>query len=396
MKKFLAYLKGWRGIALITYMWLAAMAWVIVYVDVTSAELKRRFYIISIAEVVLLAMIYVCPKLLGWTERLNVLPEPEELSPKEKHKIFLKSWLVSFACFFVMYLIFYPGGLNPDNVGQYAQAMGYSGYGDHHPVFQTLFAFTLPLKLTGGWFGSVNLFQLIIFSLALAYMSLVLAEYGGRKYAKYSFLYVLLNPMTLNMSIIPVKDTSFAIAALLLMIFALRTYFTSGKWLKNIPHAIIFLIVLTACTVFRHNAILFTLPMLFAVSVFIRKRYELLMLTCFALMVYAVRFPLYQSLNVNYPKDRNIEILSLPMCVIGNAVKECHEQLDKDVLDFAYSVAPQELWDSTFDLYSGYVSIKFGGGNNRAIEQAGIQKVLTLMFRCLSMHHINHCADCWL
>ena len=167
MKKFMSYLKGWRGISLIIYMWMILMAWVVVYVDVMSVEMRKRFYIVSIAETILLALIYVCPILLRWAEKISIVPENESLTKKDKIKIFLRAWMITLSAFFIMYLIFYPGGFSDDNIVQYAQAMGYMNYSDWHPVIHTLLMFTLPLKLTGGWAGSINLLQIIIFSLSL-------------------------------------------------------------------------------------------------------------------------------------------------------------------------------------------------------------------------------------
>ena len=396
MSKLFSYVKGWRGIFLIAYMWFILMAYAIVYVDIGSVEMKRKFYVISVAETILIISIYICPKLLTWAENKTI--RYETITQKEKTKFFLKTWLITFGIFFVMYIIFYPGGMPPDCVGQYSQAIGVNRYNDHHPVFHTLFVFTLPLKLTGGWIGSINLFQIIIFSFSLACMAYTLIEYSNHSYAKFFLIYIMLNPVILNMSVIPVKDTPFAIASLLLMIFAARTYFTNGKWL-DIKHSIIFVLVMTACTLFRHNAILFTLPLLFAVSLYIKKRQAVLMLVCFLSLIYLIRYPLYESLNVERPvNNRQIETLGLPITIIGNAVKEAPEKLDDEVLDFAYSVMPDELWKKYSNIYLGFNSVKFilndtklteeeraalaGKVDIQSIERAGWKKILRLTFLC--------------
>lgn len=393
MKKFWSYLKGWRGLLLSAYMWLILMAYVIVYVDISSPELKKRFYWLSVAEVILIAVLCICPRLLRWAESISITPEHEH----NERKFFLHSWLAVFGVFLVMYIIFYPGGLSSDNVSQYAQAIGASRYNDHHPVFQTLFAITLPLKLSGGWFGSVNLFQLTLFSIVIAYMASTVLKYSNLKYAKRFLIYIMLNPYTLRMSIVPLKDTSFAIAALLMMTFAARVYFSHGEWMNRISHMIFFAVVMTSCTLFRHNAILFTLPLWFAVSLFIKKRHALILLVSFLAMMYAVKYPLYDYLNVQRPtNNRQIEMLGLPMNIIGNAVKEAHERLDSEVLEFAYSVAPQEVWDKFYDVFKGWQRIKFASNategderaefasqiDTQAIERTGWEKVLALTAKC--------------
>ncbi len=398
MRKFMAYLKGWRGISLIVYMWLVLMAWVVVYVDVMSIEMRKRFYIVSIAETILLALIYICPTLLRFAEKINITSESEALTKKDKARIFLRTWMITLGVFFVMYLIFYPGGFSDDNILQYAQAMGYKNYNDWHPVIHTLIAFTLPLRLTGGWVGSINLFQLIVFSLSLAYTACVMNEYANRKYSKFFMWYIMLNPATLSLAITPQKDTLFAVTCMLLSCFGARIYFTKGKWIQSTLHTGIFIIVLTLCTLFRHNAILFTLPIFFAVSLCMNKRRAFIILLCFLGLFWSVKYPLYESLNVERPGRRQVEMLGLSMSVIGNAVKETPERIDSDIKEFAYSVAPKIIWDDIFNIFIGFISVEYASGripesererfkdfdgvNLDAIEAAGWRNVLGMAYRC--------------
>lgn len=395
MRKFLAYLKGWRGIALISYMWLILMAYAFIYIDMFSAEMRRRMYFISVAEVILLALVYICPRLLGWAEHQEI-GSVAVLTNRDKARVFMKSFFTVLVFFFVMYIIFYPGGLSPDNIGQYHQALT-GAYEDHHPAIQTMFAYTLPIKLSGGWLGSVHVFQIIIFSLVLAYMSLTLYEFAGRKYAKWTLIYIILNPATYSMALTPLKDTTYSIAALLVMTWGLRTYFTNGEWLRNKFHAVIFMIVLVLGSLFRHNGILFTLFLLFAVSFYVSKKQAVIMFICFFALIWGIRGPFYRSINVQMPTStRQIETLGMAMRIIGNSVKESPEKLDREILDFAYSVASPDVWQKHFNVYrGGYDKIKFlriaekederadsKFVDNQAIERAGWRKILVLMSRC--------------
>ncbi|MBR0279791.1 MAG: hypothetical protein IJQ75_07430 [Synergistaceae bacterium] len=396
MKRFLSYVRGWRGIALITYMWLVLMAWVIMYVDISSPLIKKRMYVVSVAEIMLFISVIICPRLLKWAEGLSIHPDFDALSVREKRNFFLRTWLYVFLAFFAVYIIFYPGGFNPDNFSQYSQAIGMSRYNDHHPVFHTLFLLTFPLKLTGGWFGSINLFQIIIFSFSLSYMAYTLYEYGSYIFAKRFLLFMMLNPVNLFMSVNPTKDTMFAVASMLMMTFAVRIHFTNGEWLKSIRNTVFFVLVMTAGTLFRHNAILFTLPLLFAVSLYVSKKKALAVLMCFAGLFWAVRYPLYDSLNVQRPShNRQIEACGLCMTIIGNAVKEAPERLDSEILEFAYSHAPKEIWENYFDVFFGWDDIKFitykfpeddikmiSKVNNQVIERTGWKKILMMTLRC--------------
>lgn len=374
------------------------MAYAIVHVDVHSKIPRKTLYIISVIEVVFAIAIYAAPKLLKHAEKITLASE--SLTQSERKKFFIKTFIFTFLEFFVMYLLYYPGSIGWDNVVQYAQAVGAHGYNDHHPVFHTLFAFTLPLRLTGGWVGSIVLFQIILFSLSLAYMGVTVAEIGNRRYAKKFLIYIMLNPFTLYMGISPLKDSSLAIAAMILMCFALRTYYTNGAWIQNWKNTMIFIIILTAATIFRHNAILFTLPLMLAMSFYVSKRKLICMIACVASMIYLVRYPLYNWLDVDRSmNNRQIEMLGFPMTIIGNAVKEAHEKLDDEVLEFAYTIAPQDVWEDSFELYQGFNSTKGGSRHIKldeetrkrfsvidvyAIERAGWKKILNLTARCFA------------
>lgn len=405
MKRFLSYVVGWRGIALITYMWMILMAWVIMYVDILNPTMRLRMYVVSVAEIVLIISVLVCPRLLRWAEGLSMKPDFDALSVQDRRKFFLRTWLYVFMVLFAVYVIFYPGGFSSDAASQYSQATGVTRYGDHHPVFHTLFSIALPLKLTGGWFGSINLFQIIIFSFSLSYMTYTLYEYGSYLFAKRFLLFMMLNPINISMAIYQVKDTAFALAAMLMMTFAVRVHFTGGEWLKSVRNTIIFVLVMTAGTLFRHNAILFTLPLFIAVSLYISKKRTLFIFMCFAGLFWAVKYPLYDSLNVYRPNNRQIEACGLCMTIIGNAVKEAPQRLDSEILDFAYSNAPKEIWEKQFNVWRGWDDIKFlrfkinsnltdglnlseGDINaamkidNQVIERTGWKKILMMTLRC--------------
>ena len=394
MKKFFQNFKEcktWRSKVLAAYVWLVFVGYALAYIDISGLEAKRRMYIISVIEVSLIAAIFISPKLLRWGSSYSIKPDLFT----QKNKFFLSVWLIIFGIFFAMYIIFYPGGLSADNSSQLSQALT-GKYNDHFPVLHTLFAFTLPLKLTHGWGGIINLSQIILFSFALAYAIFTLREYGNYSYCKFFLYYILLNPATLNMAIVPLKDTSFAIFAMLLAAFIVRIHFTNGIWLTAPVHSAVFIIAMVLCTIFRHNAILFTLPIFVTASLYITKKRAFIMFVCFISLVYLIRYPVYNALKVERPLDnRQIEMLGMPMTIIGNAVKEVPDKLDADVLDFAHQIAPQVIWEDFYEKYRGFNSIKFaeyrigeqkeitrGVINIGVIEKTGWKRVLYFMLKC--------------
>ena len=336
-------------------------------------------YILSIIEAVLIISIYVSPILLRFAGCLSINHDCEE---QVTRKFFLESLLITFGTFLIMYIIYYPGAFSPDSMSQYGQAAGFKDYNDWHPVLHTLFAFTLPLKVTGGWIGSIVLFQIIIFSLALAYMAYTLAEFGNIKYARLFLLYILINPATLGISMYPWKDVSFSVFAMLAMTFAVRVYFSGGEWLKSPSHVIIFVLIMGAATIFRHNAVLFTLPLLIAVMLYVSSwKKKFLLAAGFALIIFLVRVPLYSHLKVQSPGYRVLETTQLPMTVIGDAITKTPEKIDKDILDFAYKAVPEETWRKYY-ITGTFLSVKYKNMNFDVIESAGYMKILNMMMRC--------------
>ena len=337
-------------------------------------------YIISISEVISLLLLYICPKLLKFAEGLTIHNDPEG---KITRKFFVESLLISFAVFFSMYIIYYPGAFSPDSISQYTQAAGFVNYSDWHPALHTLFAFTLPLKVTGGWIGSIVLFQIIIFSLALAYMAYTLAEFGNIKYARLFLLYILINPATLGISIYPWKDVSFSVFAMLAMTFAVRVYFSGGEWLNSAKHVIIFVLIISAATIFRHNAILFTLPLLIAVMLYVSSwKKKFLLAAGFLLVIFVIKIPVYSSLGVESPKKRITETTGVLLTIMSNAVKETPNNLKSDVKEFVYSIAPEEILRKYY-VTGNFNSIKWRGISSDVIEQAGYAKIIYMAFRSL-------------
>lgn len=381
MRKFLSYLEGWRGIVLILYMWVIMMGFALAYLDRSFMKATYFYkYCISIAEFLLIVLVYICPKLLRKAENFTILSNLEPFTKVTRRKFFVRSWLIAFGAFMIMYISFWPGCFSTDCLNQYIQVIR-AKYNDWHPVIHTLFAFTLPLKISGGWTGSVVLFQIIVFSLALAYSSYTLAEFGNTKYASLSLLYIVLNSATLSIAVIPWKDVTFAIFAMLSMAFAVNVYFSDGAWLDSIAHVAMFTVVISLATIFRHNAILFTLPLLIAVVSYVKCWRKIFLVVGVCAVIFAIRGGLYSYINVEKPGYRIVETTCTPMTIIGNAVYETPEKLDEDILEFAYKVAPKEVWQENYSIGS-FNSVKFGKINGNVIEQAGYAKILGMMFRC--------------
>ena len=329
---------------------------------------------------VLISLI-LCPFLMKTanSNRLERFVSKEDKTEKPALKPFL--FIIPFLALLSRYIIYYPGAFSPDSFTQYEQVISGS-YNDHHPAFHTLFAFKLPLLLTNGWLGSIVLFQIILLSLAIGYALLTVLIHTNKKTAILLLVLTVLNPQLLDIAMYPWKDVSFAIGVIFLAAISVNVYFSDGKWLKPKSHAAALIILLAFTTLVRHNAILFTAPYIFALALIADKRRTLLIVLGAAVLFAGVKYPLYSAVGVTKAETQQVEMMGLPMSVIGEVVSRAPEKLDEETKEFAYKTAPEEMWKSTYN--RGYNSIKLEKEtNNNVINEYGVRGVLHIMANCI-------------
>ena len=279
------------------------------------------------------------------------------------------------------YTAYYPGAFAVDSIDQYQQALT-DQYNDWHPVLHTLIAFKLPMLVSGGWVGSFALFQILIFAVSLGYCFQTINQYAGKGFTVASMFFVLANPLTGNTAVFPWKDTAFAIGAMLLMTFSLQIFMTKGEWMTSWTHLAAFAAVFVVTTIVRHNAILFTIPLLFAVLFQISPKRFLILLLAIVSLFCTIKGPLYKALKVENPDKRQVETLGLPMTIIGAAVTYEPSKMDDEVLRFAYQIAPAEVWEKNYS-YGNFNAVKWlSETDTDVIEDYGRERVIRMAFSC--------------
>lgn len=371
LKGFWHYIDGAYGLLLSLYAGLAFGSQAILIYD--SFKDIARGLCLSFFFAFLL-----CPPLIRFLRKQEIRKPEKERAGKER---LLKAlfFLLPLAAMLIAFGAFYPGGFATDPLNQYAQALS-GQYDDWHPVLHTLLMYTLPLKLSGGWAGSVVLFQILIFTAVLGYALLVILKYAGRKWAVLVLLLWILNPQTSYMALFPFKDMSFAMGALLLTVFSFEIYQTKGAWLGNKLQLGAFALVLAITTLLRHNAILFTLPLLLAVLCLAGWKRTLILSLLALLVMGLVKIPLYRILNVQKADQRQVEMLGVPMSVIGAVAAQRPEALNEEVQEFVFRVAPREVWEQGY--IDGFNYVKWDlQTDNDVIEEQGALSVVGMMFQ---------------
>lgn len=378
VKKLYRYIEGINGLLLILY-----SVFVFSTSVITSSYFSKYYFIISELIIIVLSII-ICPKILKLFSKVSIRQHAHEIKNNEKRYITslrLAFYLISFFILLIYYIAYYPGGFSTDSINQYTQTVT-NQYNDWHPVIQTLFAFKLPLILTGGWIGSIALFQIICFSMVLGYSFNAIYQYTDLKYTILSMAFVLLNPQLGYISVYPWKDVSFAIGAILLLTYSLKIYITKGCWIKSPLNMSLFIVTTSLTTLFRHNALLFTGPLVFAILFYLTRKRGMIICLSIIMLCLGIKYPMYYAMGVENPAQRQVETLGLPMTVIGAAITYTPEALDDETRAFAYKVAPKEVWKATYR-YGSYNGVKWDHRtNNDVIEEYGTQKVISMMLKC--------------
>lgn len=291
--------------------------------------------------------------------------------------------LLTCAFYLVYFLAQYPGGSTPDVWNQYQQAIGEAAYSDWHPVLHTLLFFTLPLKL-GGSLGLIVFLQMLYFCLAFGYLLYVLCENGcPRAVLAFLCIYVWFHPILITYLAYPWKDLGMTIFGMLLMGQYIQVLCSRGEWLRRRRNLLAFAVVTVCCSYMRHNAILFTLPMvLLALFYGVRERkLRRWAAACIVVGMCLVKL-LYAGLGVEKPGERVLETVGLPATIWCNVMQKSPDALPGEAQELLYRMASQEAYETCYQTGS-FNSIKWSGQMDLTVVDAmSYAQVAKLTFQC--------------
>lgn len=341
-----------------------------------SAQNGIQYGTMMFSSLALVSVYLIVPKVGAKIRNINcdiVIPEKKDIV-----RFSCISTLVFFVIFLFWFVAYFPGAFSPDSINQYGQAV-LGRYNDWHPALHTLFVFFLPLKLTG-IDASIVFFQIVCFALVLGVVATTVYQFCGEKWTVMLMLPVAISPWTYNIAMYPWKDVSFALAAALCMVVAMQIYCRKKA---SIGKLMLFVVLLTFATVFRHNGFLFTGTLIFALFFQMPIKRWLFLLGFFVVAIGFVRGPLYAMLDVEKPGNRVVETMGFPLSVIMFVAKECPDCLNDETSEFVRMLtraAPD--WKSNYDL-TGFPSIKYGRIDLAVIENAGRLKIMRMLTNCI-------------
>ncbi len=268
-----------------------------------------------------------------------------------------------------------PGGVSVDSAVQWTQALT-GVYSNWHPVFHTLLLRLCALIVPSYTFALAV--QCLAFSLAAGYLVATLHAWGVKTgWLLLTEALAVAAPILGNTMTYLWKDNVMTVGAVVLGAQAINLYFSRGEWLVKTRNALAFGLALAFTTLVRHNALLFTLPLL-AVTAFTCAKQLRGALTAAAALITALALawgPLYASLNVTYPDNLLEESVGLPMTVVCDVRKTNPGALDAETRAFTDAMAGEAGWEA-YQLHN-YNSIKFGA-TRELMARSSLPQVLRM------------------
>ena len=276
------------------------------------------------------------------TLRIESLKNPRTQDQKLPLQMKILLPVILLCCWLPWFLYNFPGVMTPDSISQYSQAMGLTGYSDHHPFAHTLLI-KLLLSMGMALFDNVyaaiacyTVFQMVLMALLLCYCIRILYRYGaGRKLCLLFLIFYACVPYNGSFAVTMWKDVLFSGFLLLfaLCLYRLLHLYAAGGRLKKQP-GLLALLLLSGFLVclFRSNGLyvfLLTAPFL---SIVLRREWKLLLPGILAVLVLSlfIKGPVYDALGVAEPAFS--ESLSIPAQQIARVVYEgralTQEQID--------------------------------------------------------------------
>lgn len=248
--------------------------------------------------------------------------------------VFTAAFLACLGLYVPFFLANYPGGMTPDTQGQWEQAHTLQ-FNDHHPAFHTFLIWLLTRVVDA--YPFVIAMQILAFAFGVAILATTMYRWG------FSPLIVgllttalLLCNQTFSTLAYAWKDAAMSLLTLFLLPCMINVFYTQGRWLSQRSHRILCAALLAALTLVRHNAMLFTLPLalLWLLQYPGVRKACVKTLLILALLVAAVKGPLYAAVGVEPAQDGYQEALGLPMTILSSAYVMKPETLTEETFQF--------------------------------------------------------------
>ena len=244
--------------------------------------------------------------------------------------------------------IFYPALMSPDSYSQWEQAQT-NIYSNWHPTVHTLLFFKLPSLIYNGSI-SCSVFQLVFIGSILLYFTYFLRKrFLNIKQTIFVLLLIVLNPITLKLSMYLWKDIAFSWTMFLGTLFVINIVLTKGVWLDKISNKFLFVLMCLGVMLFRHNGIVSIGLLLLLMMIIYRDKWKTFLFLLLGL--FAFRFilygPIYNSLGIDKTGGK-----SEMMGVVSSQIAYMYHNndiTDKDDVMLLTELAPKDKWEEKYN-----------------------------------------------
>lgn len=266
---------------------------------------------------------------------------PDSPAPILSVQTRLLLFLLLLACWLPWFLYHFPGVMTPDSLSQYSQAIGLTGYSNHHPFVHTLLI-RLFTSLGNALFHNVyagiacyTVFQMIAMALIIVTCIHVLIRCGAGK--KLSFVFLLFYALVPYNGIFAVtmwKDILFSGILLLfvLCIYQFLPLYREGKPLYTKPLLFLSFLLwgILVCLMRSNGLYVVAAAAPFLLAAF-RKQWKLLLPSLLLILGSAmlIKGPVMDSLGVEKPAFS--ESLSIPAQQIARVVAKGRELTEEQI-----------------------------------------------------------------
>ncbi len=287
-----------------------------------------------------------------------VAPTPRPQRDRLDARVFWAALGICAVVFGCAFAACWPGGVSYDASNQWRQALS-GEFINWHPLAHTLLIW-LATRVTASY-PTVVAVKISVFSESITYLAATLHKRGVP-----AWLALLVHAVTAvslpvrNTLMYLGKDSAMTIGVLALTAQVVNILYTRGAWLQKPRNAVAFGVALAFATLMRHNAVLWTLPLLLCTLCgYARSRRGAgIAAACFAALCLLVQGPLYAALDVVYPVNTTEESVGIPMTILCDVRQQAPDKLDAQTAAFLNDLATEADWQSVYQPHT-YNSIKF-------------------------------------
>jgi hypothetical protein len=288
----------------------------------------------------------------------------------------------------------FPGGKSPDTESQWGQVHTFN-FSDWHPVIHTLLIW-LTTRIIDHY-AFVVFVQITVFSAGVGYLVATLESRGfSKRHLLTAGLFIILNPYTMNIMMYPWKDLALTVLLTYTTIMVINIYYSDGLWFSNYGNMALFALTTGIASIVRHNGFFFTVPLYILVIVLYSKRgiKALFSVVLAVLLIFFVKVPLYNMLNVTHPSQTYRESVGIPMTILGDSLVKNPSRLPPEAKEFLNTIATDEEWREKYSP-GNYNSIKFVSRASDIVETIPPKTLLKWVLQtCINAKHEAFHAFC--